>query len=85
MTPIQVGKGSFTPPSHRAVRAPHGSHGSSSSITNVAKGYECSNLRCGNNPDGNLSVQSSFSACFCICGAMQGYAVITLFSRWLKP
>jgi len=24
-------------------------------------------------------------ACFCTRGAMQGYAVITLFSRWQKP
>jgi len=24
-------------------------------------------------------------ACFCTRGAIQGYAVITLFSRWQKP
>jgi len=24
-------------------------------------------------------------ACFCTRGAMQGYVVITLFSRWQKP
>jgi hypothetical protein len=30
-------------------------------------------------------VQSRGGACFCTRGAMQGYAVITLFSRWQKP
>ena len=29
--------------------------------------------------------QSRGGACFCTRGAMQGYAVITLFSRWQKP
>ncbi|NLT50743.1 MAG: hypothetical protein GXX85_07515 [Ignavibacteria bacterium] len=29
--------------------------------------------------------QSRGGACFCIRGAMQDYAVITLFSRWQKP
>ena len=29
--------------------------------------------------------QSRGGACFCTRGAMQDYAVITLFSRWQKP
>jgi len=29
--------------------------------------------------------QSRGGACFCTRGAMQGYAVITLFSCWQKP
>ena len=29
--------------------------------------------------------QSRGGACFCTRDAMQGYAVITLFSRWQKP
>jgi hypothetical protein len=29
--------------------------------------------------------QSRGGACFCTRGAIQGYAVITLFSRWQKP
>jgi len=29
--------------------------------------------------------QSRGGACFCTRGAMQGYAVITFFSRWQKP
>jgi len=29
--------------------------------------------------------QSRGGACFCTRGAMQGYAVIALFSRWQKP
>jgi len=29
--------------------------------------------------------QSRGGACFCTRGAMQGYAVISLFSRWQKP
>jgi len=29
--------------------------------------------------------QSRGGACFCTRGAMQGYTVITLFSRWQKP
>jgi len=29
--------------------------------------------------------QSRGGACFCTRGAMQGCAVITLFSRWQKP
>jgi len=29
--------------------------------------------------------QSRGGACFCTRGAMQGNAVITLFSRWQKP
>jgi len=29
--------------------------------------------------------QSRGGACFCTRGAMQGYAVITLLSRWQKP
>jgi hypothetical protein len=29
--------------------------------------------------------QSRGGACFCNRGAVQGYSVITLFSRWQKP
>jgi len=29
--------------------------------------------------------QSRGGACFCTRGAMQDYAVISLFSRWQKP
>ena len=29
--------------------------------------------------------QSRGGACFCTRGAMQGYAVSSLFSRWQKP
>jgi len=29
--------------------------------------------------------QSRGGACFCTRGAVQDYAVITLFSRWQKP
>jgi len=29
--------------------------------------------------------QSRGGACFCTSGALQDYAVITLFSRWQKP
>ena len=32
-----------------------------------------------------LLASSRGGACFCTRGAMQGYAVIALFSRWKKP
>ncbi len=35
--------------------------------------------------DGGAPALTEASGCFCTLGAMQGYDVICLFSRWQKP